>query len=101
MQCTFVWSATAANQININGNKTAAAPSAAFTTSRPASNHPGTAVVAYCDGHVRTLSQDINYNVLVQLMTPNGTGLGSSVAPLNGVVGPQTAYPLLNDGDVN
>jgi prepilin-type processing-associated H-X9-DG protein len=37
---------------------------------RPSSNHPGVVNVAFCDEHVRPLSQDIDYRVWCQLMTP-------------------------------
>ena len=47
--------------------------------SRPASNHPGGVVVSFCDGHVRFISQDIDYDVYKQLMTPGGAGSGDAV----------------------
>ena len=43
---------------------------------RPASNHPGICVFTFCDGHIRTLSEDIDYRVYKQLMTPNGGNTG-------------------------
>jgi prepilin-type processing-associated H-X9-DG protein len=39
---------------------------------RPSSNHPGIVVVAFADGHVQTLSENINYTVYCLLMTPDG-----------------------------
>lgn len=38
----------------------------------PSSNHPGLAVMAFCDGHARTISQDIDYFTYSLLMTPWG-----------------------------
>jgi prepilin-type N-terminal cleavage/methylation domain-containing protein/prepilin-type processing-associated H-X9-DG protein len=38
----------------------------------PASAHPGGVNVSFCDGHVRFLSEDIDYFVFCLLMTPNG-----------------------------
>jgi prepilin-type N-terminal cleavage/methylation domain-containing protein/prepilin-type processing-associated H-X9-DG protein len=38
----------------------------------PSSNHPTIVNVAFCDGHVRTISQDIDYTVYCLLMTPFG-----------------------------
>ena len=38
----------------------------------PNSNHPGSVNVAFCDGHARTISQDIDYTVYGMLMTPYG-----------------------------
>lgn len=39
---------------------------------RPASFHQGGVVAAFADGHTTFLSQDIDYVVYCQLMTPNG-----------------------------
>ena len=41
-------------------------------TVHPNSNHPTAVNVAFCDGHTRTISQDIDYNVFCLLMTPYG-----------------------------
>jgi hypothetical protein len=39
---------------------------------RPASAHGDTFVVAFCEGNTKEVSQDIDYRVYQQLMTPNG-----------------------------
>ncbi len=39
--------------------------------SRPSSNHPGGVNVAYCGGNAGYLSDEIDYAVFTQLMTPN------------------------------
>ena len=39
---------------------------------RPSSHHPGGVNVAFGDGHVTFVSQDISYHVWQALMTPNG-----------------------------
>ncbi|HEV3343453.1 MAG TPA: DUF1559 domain-containing protein [Pirellulales bacterium] len=39
---------------------------------RPSSNHSGFVNVAFCDGHTRSISQDIDYGVWCLLMTPDG-----------------------------
>jgi prepilin-type N-terminal cleavage/methylation domain-containing protein/prepilin-type processing-associated H-X9-DG protein len=41
-------------------------------TAHPSSNHPTIVNTAFCDGHTRTISQDIDYNVFCLLMTPYG-----------------------------
>lgn len=51
-----------ANQINFD--------SSAFA--RPASEHPEIFLVAFCGGNTRAISQDIEFRVYQQLMTPNG-----------------------------
>jgi prepilin-type processing-associated H-X9-DG protein len=38
----------------------------------PASNHPTAVNVAFCDGHARNISQDIDYLVFSLMMTPWG-----------------------------
>ncbi len=43
---------------------------------RPSSRHPGCVVVSFCDGHVTTLSQQIDYQTFRHLMTPYGKGAG-------------------------
>jgi prepilin-type processing-associated H-X9-DG protein len=43
-----------------------------INNARPSSNHPGGAIVLFCDGHTRFLSQDIDYGVYCLLMTPDG-----------------------------
>lgn len=40
---------------------------------RPTSAHPGGVNAAFCDGHVRFLSQELDYFVFCLLMTPNGS----------------------------
>ncbi len=46
---------------------------------RPSSNHPGGVVVSFCDGHVRFIAENIDYDVYKQLMTPNGAASGDAV----------------------
>ena len=41
---------------------------------RPSSGHPGVVIVAFCDGHVRPLKDDMDKNVFVQLARP-GSGV--------------------------
>ena len=40
---------------------------------RPSSNHPGGAVIAYCDGHTQWVNDTINYQVYAMLMTSAGS----------------------------
>ena len=48
---------------------------------RPASNHPDVFIVAFCEGNTRTISQDIDYAVYQQLMTPDGQKAAPADAP--------------------
>ncbi len=49
-------------------------------TWRPSSNHAGGNVnVAYCDGHVSTISPSIDDSVYARLLTPNGVKYGQLV----------------------
>jgi len=43
-----------------------------YYLARPSSFHPGVVVATFCDAHVATLSDTIEYNVFAQLMTPRG-----------------------------
>ncbi|MEQ8838506.1 MAG: hypothetical protein RID07_17000, partial [Lacipirellulaceae bacterium] len=45
---------------------------AGFIYARPASDHPGIFIAAFCDGGVKTLDESISYQVYQQLMTPVG-----------------------------
>lgn len=47
------------------------------------SNHPGIVVVSMCDGSARTLSEDIDGGVYVQLVTPNATRIRAGLAAEN------------------
>ncbi|MGE0609607.1 MAG: DUF1559 domain-containing protein, partial [Pirellulales bacterium] len=51
---------------------------------RPSALHPNIVNVSFCDGHVRTISQDIDYLVYCLLMTPRGRNhlpAGSTTVP--------------------
>jgi hypothetical protein len=39
---------------------------------RPSSNHPGGAVVMFCDRHAGFVSDQVEYDVYLGMMTPNG-----------------------------
>lgn len=43
-----------------------------LAAARPSANHNGGVNVVFCGGNVSYLSEDIDYRVLTQLMTPNG-----------------------------
>ncbi|MEZ6042303.1 MAG: DUF1559 domain-containing protein [Planctomycetaceae bacterium] len=55
------------------------------------SNHPGGVNLAWCDGSVGFISQDIDINVYTRLMSPAGTKIRTAV----GI----DAQPPLSDGD--
>lgn len=46
---------------------------------RPSSNHPGTVVCVYADGHAGTLSDRIDDSVYVRLLSPNGVEFGQVI----------------------
>ncbi|MCP4508357.1 MAG: hypothetical protein GY826_18440, partial [Fuerstiella sp.] len=43
------------------------------------SNHPGIVVISMCGGSARTISENIDERVYLQLMTPDGSRLRSSI----------------------
>ncbi len=57
-----------------------------LAAARPSSNHSAGVNTSYCDGHSSYLSEDIDYRVYTQLMTPNGrdvvVDLDASGAPI-------------------
>ena len=56
----------------INGNIGLDPIMADLTFARPGAYHPNGANVAFCDTHVRFITQDIDYGVWALLMTPRG-----------------------------
>ena len=69
----FVWHRTTVPRPEFLINGQAEAETPALHTARPSSNHSGGAMFAFCDGHVRFISEEIDYKVYMQLMTPHGT----------------------------
>jgi prepilin-type N-terminal cleavage/methylation domain-containing protein/prepilin-type processing-associated H-X9-DG protein len=68
---------------------------------RPSSNHPGGAVVTFCDGHVAFIADSINYYVYALLMTSYG---GQSFAPGKAPPNPPTSdlyWKFQNDKNTN
>jgi prepilin-type processing-associated H-X9-DG protein len=71
----FIWWPDRSPSEAMKINAVPSTPNAAdyyFYFVHPASNHPGGVNVSFCDGHVRFLSQDIDYFVYCLLMTPYG-----------------------------
>jgi prepilin-type N-terminal cleavage/methylation domain-containing protein/prepilin-type processing-associated H-X9-DG protein len=61
-------------ELTINAPATAPTSSTYFNHfSRPSSNHPSGANVSFCDGHVRFVSNELDYYVYCLLMTPKGS----------------------------
>jgi prepilin-type N-terminal cleavage/methylation domain-containing protein/prepilin-type processing-associated H-X9-DG protein len=76
-QNCFVWwpDAQPNTLMKINSPQTARASATGvniYYTMAPSSNHPTGTNVAFCDGHTRFISQDIDYTVFCLLMTPWG-----------------------------
>jgi prepilin-type N-terminal cleavage/methylation domain-containing protein/prepilin-type processing-associated H-X9-DG protein len=59
----------------INTGTTTLAPG---TLSQPSSNHPGGAVVAFCDGHTGFLKDSVSKEVYGNLVTPNNAAASSA-----------------------
>jgi prepilin-type N-terminal cleavage/methylation domain-containing protein/prepilin-type processing-associated H-X9-DG protein len=77
----------------INASAAAAAPG---TLSQPSSNHPGGAVVAFCDGHTGFLKDSISAAVYGNLVTSNNAAARPSGSVANNWV-PTTH--ILSEGD--
>ena len=74
-QSCFLWwpDKTPDQAMKINGNSsTSSAEMYFYYYLHPASSHPAGANVSFCDGHVRFMSESIDYFVFCQLMTPLG-----------------------------
>jgi prepilin-type processing-associated H-X9-DG protein len=74
-QCNFVWWPDKSPDPAVRINAPDAHSSAQvyyYYFLHPASMHPGGVNASFCDGHVRFLSQDIEYFVFCLLMSPEG-----------------------------
>jgi prepilin-type N-terminal cleavage/methylation domain-containing protein len=49
---------------------------------RPASNHPGIVIAAFCDGSVRTINDDTDVTVFRKMMTPDGATVNAVRDPV-------------------
>jgi len=92
---------TTADGINKNVEPIGAAAKADNAFARPSSGHPGLAVAGFCDGGVRTLSDEVDYRVYALIMTAKGT---KAKEPLTGAT-PAAPYPTwvgtpLSDSDL-
>ena len=63
--------------------------------SQPSSNHPGGAVVTFCDGHTMFLKDALASHVYAQLLTSNNALASALVRTTWGTAN----YPVLSDGD--
>jgi prepilin-type N-terminal cleavage/methylation domain-containing protein/prepilin-type processing-associated H-X9-DG protein len=71
----FIWWPDKNPSAAMRINAVASTPNATnyyFYFVHPASNHPGGVNASFCDGHVRFVSQEIDYFVYCLLMTPYG-----------------------------
>jgi len=81
----FTSNATASPRM-INMYRTSADSSNYLTTSnyywfaRPSSNHENGVNVAFCDGHVVFLRENVAYPVFAQLMTPDGQNIADPIS---------------------
>lgn len=85
----FIWWPDKAPSEAMKINAVPSTPNATnyyFYFVHPASNHPGGVNASFCDGHVRFVSQDIDYFVYCLLMTPHGA-LCNTPGTLNGLDG--------------
>ncbi len=73
--------------------------SAAGAMNMPSSQHPGGAVVAFCDGRTLFLKDSLTYWVYAQLLSSNNAGVNttSGIAWTTNTVGAR--YNVLNEGD--
>lgn len=68
--------------------------------SQPSSNHPGGAVVAFCDGHTGFLKDSVAQNVYGRLVTPDGINATGTAANSNwSGAATAAATPPLSEGD--
>ena len=90
----MVGTVTVAKVINNSGLGSA---SVAGQVNLPSSNHPGGAVVAFCDGHTGFLKDSLSQNVYGRLLTSNGMSATGTAA--NSFWSGGTPPPPLSEGD--
>jgi prepilin-type processing-associated H-X9-DG protein len=68
---------------------------------RPASTHPNGFQVAFCDGSVRFVGDDIRYTIYAALMTSNGADskIPGSASP-GTTTGPPWSNTIVSDADI-
>ncbi len=76
-QC-ILWTLPSNSTVGFNHGVVASGAPPDIDHARPSSNHPGGAVVTFCDGHVSFVADSINYQVYALLMTSYG---GQSQTP--------------------
>jgi prepilin-type processing-associated H-X9-DG protein len=68
---------------------------------RPSSNHRSGVNVLFCDGHARSISDDIDYGVWCLLMTPNGRACNAPGKTELELAGPDNNYDFLRNTNVD
>jgi prepilin-type processing-associated H-X9-DG protein len=68
---------------------------------RPSSKHPGVVMVAFCDGHSRSIREDIDYGIWCLLQTPNGRACNTPGKPDIEPPGPGNDYGFLRSTEVD
>jgi prepilin-type processing-associated H-X9-DG protein/prepilin-type N-terminal cleavage/methylation domain-containing protein len=71
----FVWSPDFADNplAQINSQPANGYSATKYVLARPSSHHPRRVNAAFCDGHVQSMRDNIDYRVYAQLMTPRGS----------------------------
>lgn len=72
----MVWFKSPDKRKNINEDTLAGDRPQDIQYARPSSHHNGVVVATFCDGHVRTISEEIDYRVYQHLMTPDSSAAG-------------------------
>jgi prepilin-type N-terminal cleavage/methylation domain-containing protein/prepilin-type processing-associated H-X9-DG protein len=65
----------------------------------PSSNHPGGAVVAFCDGHTGFLKDSLAYWVYAQLVSSNNAAVSATSVSWTTPPSPAPRYNVLSEGD--
>lgn len=72
-----------------------------INNARPTSKHPTGVNVAFCDGHTRFVSEDIDYGVWCLLMTPHGAGANTPGEVELEPAGPSNNYLYLREEQID
>jgi prepilin-type N-terminal cleavage/methylation domain-containing protein/prepilin-type processing-associated H-X9-DG protein len=99
MQSVFGLAVTAVPAKVINSGTLGTSSLAGFS-SMPSSNHPGGAVMSFCDGHTEFVKGSLASTVYAQLLSPNDGGCMAGNATTYAIYRAWRAtYAVLNEGD--
>ena len=96
-QSAILWAKAQAQQAGFNKDVDVPID---FEHARPSSRHPSIFIATFCDGHVRTVSEEINYEVYCKLMSSDGRRARDPGAPVTAAPDPAFQGQPVSEADI-